>query len=362
MLRKHPLIEIPDDSPFANDKLQREKSVTTFAGLITNAQTPFVVGVTGAWGTGKTTFVRMLEATLRKQGHVCIHHNAWENDFADDPLVGLIEEIGGALASAELSADAKRRVKGGFRKVQGKAKAFLHAVGPLALQIATRGALKGEDVQKYAKIIADSGDDIAKALSKYASASLERHREARESIQGLREKLAELVDQVSAEGSGAKTPVVFVIDELDRCRPTYAIQLLERVKHIFNVPGIVFVLAIDRDQLCHAIQSVYGHGFDAKGYLRRFIDLGYRLDSAGFELFLYSMWEEMGLDEACRNLGGIEGGKTSFAGGFCPIARVFAASLREIEQTMSQVNVILRLVVPNRGADLGELGLGACCA
>jgi len=81
MLRKHRPIDVPEDNPLANDRLQRKKGVETLSGLIANAQTPFVIAVTGSWGTGKTTFVKMLEATLRKQGHVCIHHNAWESDF-----------------------------------------------------------------------------------------------------------------------------------------------------------------------------------------------------------------------------------------------------------------------------------------
>lgn len=57
MLRKHPLTEVPDDNRFANERLHRNRAVGTLAGLIENAQTSFVVGLTGAWGRGKTTFV-----------------------------------------------------------------------------------------------------------------------------------------------------------------------------------------------------------------------------------------------------------------------------------------------------------------
>jgi energy-coupling factor transporter ATP-binding protein EcfA2 len=356
MLRKHRPIDVPEDNPLANDRLQRKKGVETLSGLIANAQTPFVIAVTGSWGTGKTTFVKMLEATLRKQGHVCIHHNAWESDFADDPLVGLIEEIARAITSATVPEHATASVRRRIRQTKSKTKDLLHAAGPVLLQIATKGALTSDVMKHFAEILGSSGDDIAKAVSKYAEESLGRYRKAKESIGNLQDQLAELVRQISTPEAGTKTPLVFVIDELDRCRPTYAIQLLERVKHIFNVEGLVFVLAIDREQLCHSIQAVYGSEFDAKGYLRRFIDLGYRLEALKIEEFVWSIWDQMELDQVCQRHGEIEGGKQSFSEVFCPVAEAFGKSLREIEQTLTQVNVIVRTLERANWARLLELG------
>ena len=71
--------------------------------------------------------------------------------------------------------------------------------------------------------------------------------------------------------------VIILVDELDRCRPIYAIELLERVKHLFDTEGIVFVLGVDRKQLSHSVKALYGATFDAAGYLRRFIDIDYKL-------------------------------------------------------------------------------------
>jgi len=64
-------------------------------------------------------------------------------------------------------------------------------------------------------------------------------------------------------------PLIFFIDELDRCRPDYALQLLEKAKHLFNIDGIIFILALDRDQIGHSLKSIYGEGLDVDGYLRR---------------------------------------------------------------------------------------------
>ena len=69
---------------------------------------------------------------------------------------------------------------------------------------------------------------------------------------------------------------MFIIDELDRCRPTFAIELLERVKHIFDVPNIVFVFGINRAELVKSLESIYGE-IDAGTYLRRFFDMEFVL-------------------------------------------------------------------------------------
>ena len=79
-------------------------------------------------------------------------------------------------------------------------------------------------------------------------------------------------------------PLVFIIDELDRCRPTFSIELLERVKHIFDVPGMVFVFGVNRDELCSSIKSIYGE-IEADVYLRRFFEMEFLLPEASSENF-----------------------------------------------------------------------------
>ena len=68
-----------------------------------------------------------------------------------------------------------------------------------------------------------------------------------------------------------------MINELDRCRPSYAVELLEVAKHLFSADRIVFVLAVNCDQLAHSVTALYGNDFDAEGYLRRFFDVDFQL-------------------------------------------------------------------------------------
>ena len=101
-----------------------------------------------------------------------------------------------------------------------------------------------------------------------------------------------------------------IIDELDRCRPTYAIELLETAKHLFSVDNIVFVLGINIVEMSHSIRALYGSKFDAEGYLRRFIDFDYRLPEAthkltpvltkGREKFIIEMLEIIRFKEYCE--------------------------------------------------------------
>jgi hypothetical protein len=113
----------------------------------------------------------------------------------------------------------------------------------------------------------------------------------------FRRELTELVSVLRRKtvDKGSK-PIVFVIDELDRCRPPFAVELLEKIKHLFSVDGLIFVLAIDRQQLSEAVRCLYGQGLDADNYLRRFIDLEYRLPAPKIEQFVKVQFARFGLE------------------------------------------------------------------
>jgi hypothetical protein len=91
--------------------------------------------------------------------------------------------------------------------------------------------------------------------------------------------------------------LVIFIDELDRCRPTYAIELLERIKHLFNIKRLVFVLSTDTEQLSHSICAVYGNNFDAKKYLNRFIDLDYLLKEPDLKMYIKNRFQSLWIHE-----------------------------------------------------------------
>jgi Cdc6-like AAA superfamily ATPase len=141
--------------------------------------------------------------------------------------------------------------------------------------VATVGVL---DMEKdYEKIIADFSGDITGDL-------IDKFNEKSQAITQFKEVIKKVLDNLPND---QKNLIIF-IDELDRCRPTYAIELLERIKHLFDIERLVFILSTDTEQLSHSICAVYGNDFDAKKYLNRFIDLDYSLKEP--DLRKYIQW------------------------------------------------------------------------
>lgn len=107
-------------------------------------------------------------------------------------------------------------------------------------------------------------------------------------------KLSELGEAMSKDGK----PLVIFVDELDRCRPDYAVELLERIKHLFAVENLLVVLSVDTQKLGHAASQVIGFSpEDTDGYLRRFIDLDYRLPTPNLDKLIRSKLKTFDLPE-----------------------------------------------------------------
>jgi hypothetical protein len=120
------------------------------------------------------------------------------------------------------------------------------------------------------KIVGEFGSSTAKSL-------LSLHKEQADSIDTLKNQIESILEDVLTEDKELWSPMYVFIDELDRCRPTFAIEVLEVIKHIFDIPKIIFVIATDTTQLQHSIKAVYGSGFDAEKYLMRFFNRSFSL-------------------------------------------------------------------------------------
>ncbi len=270
-------IEIPVDDPFANDLLGRRESIQALTTLLGNVDGPCVMAVDAKWGMGKTTFLRLWGRHLKDEGHHVIEFNAWETDFTWDPFFALWSEI-----SAQFAEQPGLESPGKLSKLARKLLPLLRS-GTMGAQIAL--SIEG---QPEAAVTAAGVSATLKDLEDATDAT-DREREAvdqgpfpeatyAEAKALLKEFRATLREEASSlAGASGGLPLVVLIDELDRCRPTYAIELLETAKHLFNVDHIVFVLCLDQTQLAHSVKAVYGSEFAANGYLRRFFDVDYRL-------------------------------------------------------------------------------------
>ena len=86
-------INVPENDPFKNDLFNRQEPANDLKNLVGNLDTPAVVAIDGAWGTGKTTFLNLWKQSLFNGGCPVVHFNAWENDYSANALVSILFEL-----------------------------------------------------------------------------------------------------------------------------------------------------------------------------------------------------------------------------------------------------------------------------
>nr|WP_303832694.1 P-loop NTPase fold protein [Snodgrassella alvi] len=264
-------IEIDAKNPFENDALGREENIENLTQFITSFEQSIVLCIDGGWGQGKTTFIKMWQQYLKNLHIPTIYFNAWESDYTDDALIALIGEI--SLAIDNLSGEAESKAKGLLSIIKdkirylikdGSSKEWLTIVSAIGSFI-SKGHIKADKIAEFAT-------NLNAALAKD---QIEKYEKSKQVLLEFKQALSRLAECYSSNEE--KKPLVIFIDELDRCRPDFAIEVLEKAKHLFNVDNIIFVLATDKTQLGHSIRAVYGQGLDVNSYLRRFIDFDYLL-------------------------------------------------------------------------------------
>ncbi|MFG0455561.1 KAP family P-loop NTPase fold protein [Shewanella mangrovisoli] len=260
---------------FENCLLKRGEYGEFLADYITGEHDGFVLNLDGGWGSGKTEFLKRFYSLLLKRKHPVIYIDAWESDFSKDPLTVVTSELLTQLEAFNYKLDSIVEVEQ-FKKMCGR---FIKGVAVgvsayLSKQYLGDPSIIGNAVQQA---ISGEPDSLLTALST-------EHQELVRAIQQIRITLGEVAGKLT--GSGANLPVVVLVDELDRCRPNYAIEMLEVIKHFFKTDNFVFVVATDTDQLVHSIAAVYGAGFDAAQYLKRFFDRKASLETPNLERYL----------------------------------------------------------------------------
>lgn len=268
-------IEVPADDPFENDLLGRREAVDTLTHLVGNLDGPCAITVDAAWGFGKTTFLSMWLQHLRNREFIVLQFNAWETDFSDDPFLTLSTELTEGLQSSEtkLPGEMIETLKGASREV-------LRWMVPGAIRFA-------------ASQVPLVGTQLGEGAAAFTEERLSRYSKSRTSVTQFRTVLRDTAVALS-EANGNR-PLMVMIDELDRCRPSYAVELLEVAKHLFSVDRIVFVLAVNCDQLAHSVKALYGNDFDADGYLRRFFDVDFKLPAPERRAFIHAQLQATGI-------------------------------------------------------------------
>lgn len=263
------------------DPIQRKKYVQRFVKILSRMEDEcYTVALNGDWGSGKTFFVKQIkmildaynpqsnmEAGQRTAVQQCyrdascpdsyatVYYDAWAFDNHDDPILSLVY--------AALKSGCGEEPEGEKESIIGAAANVFDAV-------------KGTNLATLYEAI--KGQQPGKITGKI------------EKTENLKDSIRAFIDTLIQEKGNR---LIIFIDELDRCKPDYAIRLLERIKHYFDDDRITFVFSVNLAQLQWTVKGYYGSSFDATGYLEKFFDLQFTLPHVDYKGFL---WNRLNLD------------------------------------------------------------------
>ena len=256
---------IGKEDPFEHALFGRKEFAESLTSMLRNVEENLVVFVNAPWGEGKTTFAEMWRAQLKQRKLDVIYFDAYAADYFDDPFVSFSGEIL-ELADKHLPGGKELSERQEFKETAvevGKRLAGL--VMKVGIRAALLGAVERSDMETVKEIITGASEIGSDAIEK----KIENYGVEKDALKKFKESLAKLAAKVREE---QKFPLTIIVDELDRCRPDFALGLLERIKHLFDVKDVAFVLLVNRNQIENYIRTVYGSG-DAEAYLLKFGNL-----------------------------------------------------------------------------------------
>ena len=211
--------------------------------------------INAPWGMGKTLFADAIKEYLSENYEEIntLYVNSWKMDFYDEPMKALIAEMSeDSIITVESTEKAKKFLKNCGKIFFGKIlKNFL----------LKRFNLNDKDIEEIKSFF--NGLDTSEL----------------EDYKNYKKLLEEFKDTLSKE----ERPKIIIIDELDRCRPDYAIQLLEIIKHIFDVKNIIFLFLINRKQLESIVSTIYMNSNLSTKYFEKFYDIELNLPEVNYE-------------------------------------------------------------------------------
>ncbi|MEI7143203.1 P-loop NTPase fold protein [Pectobacterium brasiliense] len=293
-----------------------------------------VLALDDKWGNGKTTFVKMMEYEIKKNHSEeidVIYFDAFENDYKSDPFTALSSKVY-SLINEDMTT--KEKLGKTFLSASKKVGAALLLNGSKAIiSTLTAGAVNGS-------VIANSADAISSSLTSPLEKFIEERITAGDNEEANIDFFKKTLNDIHKE-KGKKT--IFIIDELDRARPDFSLELLEKIKHIFSVNGFVFLLVMNREQFQKVIEHRYG-SIDSKMYLNKFIHFWFTLPKKNeMGINEYNYYEKSTMSNYLMKID--SGGKILSSGGdliksLSYLLDVNGCSLREAERCLSILSVI----------------------
>lgn len=243
------------------DEFNRKPFAEFLVRLLLNEQDFFPLAITGPWGTGKTEFCKKAVNLINREYSdklVSGYLNAFAEDRYNDSLISILSSLYRNFVfdgqKCFVAEEQKKKALVVFGEV-----ILSHL--PFALAKVAVPQMEG---------FADFAKDL---LDKFKHSNVELSFEDRANLDARLDTLKNLLKEIS----GDKTFVLF-IDELDRCRPNFALQTLETIKHVFGTEKLKIIFVINKDQLVEIIKHSYGNNEEiADLYLDKFFQVQLKL-------------------------------------------------------------------------------------
>lgn len=237
----------------------------------------YTIALDSPWGTGKSMFLEKFESMLEEDCgqtlHV-VHYNAWKNDFWSNAFEPFADEIfSNSLFASPLADQTKNRAM----------KKLISAIKNIAISFAKKPLEYYFDAEYMSKAEDDFESVVSEYISHNPNSISPAYSTYKENIKEMQDAMETALNETIPGGK-----LVIIIDELDRCKPLFAVETLEIVKHIMDVPNVIYVFALDIQQLGAVIKKVYGSETDATGYLMRFFSYYSRLPEVNLQASISS--------------------------------------------------------------------------
>ncbi|RIJ09103.1 hypothetical protein DXT77_18360 [Pseudomonas sp. 91RF] len=270
-----PQYESINATGFGKDLFNRKPFAQSLTNLVRKTNDPLVISLNGHWGEGKTSFVRAWQTLLDESSVPNIYIDAFASDYVDDAFL----VVAGAITDYVHQKIPKEKTEVFLDKAKHVGAHLLSIGTKVGIRAATAGLISGDDFKDLDKAVEGAGVDISKSAEEYIKARLINHKKECASIINFKNYLSTIPALLE---QGSNNPLVIIIDELDRCRPSFAVEMLEKIKHMFSVKNITFVLVVNKVQLQESIRATYGTNIDAHTYLQKFFTIEAELPLKGY--------------------------------------------------------------------------------
>ena len=238
--------------------------------------------IDGGWGTGKTEFCQKLVRLMQQHPNFQpVYIDAFRSDHSGEPLLALLAEIIKTCTPEDTDGQPSEKRKSFTNRIAkvagfGIKTIFKAAMGHVLKQNTDDLAEELQQIMnddQEARSVAETVTDTANIIANHTidvtvEALLKEQIEAEKNLETLKSCMKELAED---------KPIILFIDELDRCRPDYAVDMLEVIKHVFDIENVKVVLVTNTKQLCAAINHRYGAEVDAQKYLDKFLKYSFAL-------------------------------------------------------------------------------------